>query len=123
MCGELERLRREHAVLERLLDALAEALSSGGEVSGQMAGAVEAADAHYRTEQSFLEHFAINEPLLARQMMAQHEEAREIAARFAETDPERTAEKIALARRFHAIAQHNIIQEERDVFPLAERLG
>ena len=28
---------------------------------------------------------------------------------------------LALARRFHAIAQHNIIEEERDVFPLADR--
>jgi hypothetical protein len=27
---------------------------------------------------------------------------------------------LLLARRFHAIAQHNIIEEERDVFPLTE---
>jgi hypothetical protein len=30
-------------------------------------------------------------------------------------------DSLRLARRFHAIAQHNIIEEERDVFPLAER--
>jgi hypothetical protein len=29
---------------------------------------------------------------------------------------------VYLARRFLAIAQHNIIEEERDVFPLARRL-
>jgi hypothetical protein len=31
------------------------------------------------------------------------------------------AEALRLVRRFHAMAQHNLIEEERDVFPVAAR--
>lgn len=116
-----KRLREEHADLERLLDELAEAFAGGRELPERMARAAGSVEAHYRIEQDFLERFAVCEPLLAGQMLAQHEEAREIAARFAEMAPERAGDRLSLARRFHAVAQHNIIQEERDVFPLAER--
>ena len=56
---------------------------------------------------------------LAAKLRAQHAEALEIAARLPESlSAGQTADAIYLARRFLAIVQHNIIEEERDVFPL-----
>jgi len=55
-------------------------------------------------------------------LKAQHEEASEISARLEESLAAGEATDVAyLARRFLAIARHNMIEEERDVFPLAER--
>ena len=63
-----------------------------------------------------------HEPALGAKIAAQHAEASEIAARWEESAAAgHAADTRSLARRFCAIAQHNIIEEERDVFPLADR--
>ena len=83
---------------------------------------VELLERHYRREHPFLVILEQHVPKLAQKMKAQHEEALEMAARFEESLIEgHTRDALALARRFHAIAQHNIIEEERDVFPVADR--
>ena len=115
--------RAEHRGLEVCLDRLAGALSAGVAEAAQAAffEAWRAGLAHYDHEERTL--FAALEPdfpALAAKMRGQHEEARELAGHLDNRElPE--AEWMALARRFLAIAQHNIIEEERDLFALAER--
>jgi hemerythrin-like domain-containing protein len=80
------------------------------------------AGAHYRKEERFLKRFSRHEPGLAAKIAAQHAEAMEIAARLEEAIAAgQRSDVLSLARRFHAVAQHNVIEEERDVFPLAAR--
>ena len=115
-------LRKEHRVLESRLDALSTAIRSGDGIAESLARASGLAHRHYRREQPFLDRLAMYEPALAGKLGAQHEEASEMASRFEEAlAAGQTRDMLALARRFHAIAQHNIIEEERDVFPLADR--
>ena len=77
---------------------------------------------NYLREAQFLAALREHEPQLAAKIAAQHEEALEIAAQCEESMAAgQDSDVRALARRFLAIAQHNIIEEERDVFPLAER--
>ncbi|MBS1857826.1 MAG: hypothetical protein JST11_20825 [Acidobacteria bacterium] len=61
-------------------------------------------------------------PRLAEKLRAQHDEALEIAGRLEESQAAGHSRDVDyLLRRFLAIAQHNMIEEERDVFPLARR--
>ncbi|HWQ56004.1 MAG TPA: hemerythrin domain-containing protein [Bryobacteraceae bacterium] len=116
-------LRREHREIESRLDRFAAALESG---DNQAAHAVflEAwplAREHYcREEGAFFAAVRQHLPALAAKMELQHEEAREIAAHLEDPDlPE--PEWQSLARRWLAITQHNLIEEERDLFVLAEK--
>lgn len=72
----------------------------------------EALQGHYRNEDRWLGG-------ISPKMLAQHDEARELAAAVEQSiaagQPE---DALQLVRRFLAIAQHNMIEEERDVFPL-----
>jgi hypothetical protein len=78
---------------------------------------------HYRHEESFLRILQKHDPGLASKLRGQHDEALEIAARLDESlESGDAADVVYLARRYLAIAQHNIIEEERDVFPLAAAL-
>lgn len=78
---------------------------------------------HYLTEERFLAALGAGDPKLAAKLRAQHDETSEIAGRLLESlDAGNAAEALYLSRRFVAIAQHNIIEEERDVFPLVERI-
>jgi hemerythrin-like domain-containing protein len=71
----------------------------------------------------FLRVWQKHDPGLASKLTAQHDEALEIAARLDESlGAGATGDVLYLARRFLAIVQHNIIEEVRDVFPLAERI-
>ncbi len=115
-------LEEEHRALEERLDALEDAIATGAGIAETLAPAAEMACEHYRRERPFLDRLALYEPRLAAKLSAQHEEAVEMAARFQEAVADgQTRDMLAFARRFHAIAQHNIIEEERDVFPLANR--
>jgi hypothetical protein len=77
---------------------------------------------HYRAEESFLRALAEYEPTLAVKLAAQHAEVLEIAVGLEESVAAgQTSDALRLARRFQALAQHNIIEEERDVFPVAAR--
>ena len=116
--------RAGHRGVEICLDRLAGALSSR-DVEGARAAYFEtrrAAFAHYEHEERTL--FAALRPHLGElveKMQGQHDEAREIAAHLDDAAlPE--AEWVALARRFLAITQHNVIEEERDLFALADKL-
>lgn len=118
------RLRREHRHLEIRLDRLGEALSAEDARAAReaFAEAWPLAREHYAGEESpFFAALRLHLPALAAKMLGQHEESREIAAHLEDPDLP-GAEWLRLARRWLAITQHNVIEEERDVFPLAERL-
>jgi len=79
---------------------------------------------HYLTEERFLAALGARDPKLAAKLRAQHDEALELGERLIESlEAGDAAEAVYLSRRFLAIAQHNMIEEERDVFPLAERIS
>jgi hypothetical protein len=117
--------RAEHRGIEIWLDRMAAALASGTIDAARAAffEARRAALAHYEHE----EHTLIGPmrphlPQFAAKMTGQHDEARELAGHLDDPSvPE--AEWLQLARRFLAICQHNIIEEERDWFPLAARVS
>ena len=122
MSSLISVLAEEHGVLETALDRLAEIIASRRidtdtfqQVSQLIAG-------HYLRQEKFLVQLHVHEPGLADKLRAQHEEALEIGACLAESlAAAEAADVVFLARRFLAIAQHNIIEEARDVFPLAKR--
>jgi len=119
----LEVLRSDHRRLEEALEGLARLDTGGAPGFGEaLAVARAAALEHYCREEPFLAAIRAHSPEVAAKLASQHAEALEAAAealRSLNDGQERDA--AALARRFGAIGQHNIIEEERDVFPLAER--
>ena len=117
-----ECLKEEHRALEESLDALEAAIASGSGLAECVSRAAARAREHYRREAAFLDRLGQYEPELAAKLRAQHEEACEMAEHFEQArEAEQIGDMCALARRFHAIAQHNLIEEERDGFPLAVR--
>ena len=115
-------LREEHRLIEESLDALQSAIAGGGDVPGLLRSCADLARAHYEREAQFLDCLVSYEPAVTHKLRGQHEEAIEMAALFDEAIAAGQGRDAALlARKFHAIAQHNIIEEERDVFPLTER--
>ena len=79
---------------------------------------------HYEREEAFLVWLGAGDVALAAKLRGQHEEALELGVRLEEAiRAGEVAEGLYLLRRFLAIAQHNMIEEERDVFPWASRLG
>ena len=112
-------LIEEHRVIESSLERLAESIAAGRIDADVFRHVADLVAEHYRREETFLAQLQLHEPGLAAKLRAQHDEALEIAARLAESlDAGQNPDAIYLARRFLAIAQHNIIEEERDVFPL-----
>ena len=114
-------LREEHRAVERRVDALLAAIAENTAIGERFRSASEAAITHYLREASFFETLRRYDAPLADKMMAQHGEALEIAEKMLRSPDDDAREAIYLARRFCAIAQHNIIEEERDVFPAANR--
>lgn len=97
MIAELKRQHRQiEAAMERG-DSLREALVH-----------------HYGDEEAFLALLAVGEPEVASKLRAQHEEALEILGHLETASP---GDEVYLKRRLVAIVQHNIIEEERDIFP------
>ncbi|SPE27271.1 hypothetical protein SBA3_1340019 [Candidatus Sulfopaludibacter sp. SbA3] len=112
--------RAEHRELERALDNLLHEVSGAAPPFATFCEARALAGAHYAREAPLLETCGIH---LAVKIAAQHEEALELAQRAAECWSEgHTRDAVNLMRRFQALAQHNIIEEERDLFPLVELL-
>jgi ribosomal protein L9 len=117
-----ESSRRQHRAMEQSLDDLLSAIRAHAGFLESFRKAHRLAAEHYRAEEGLLAEIARHEAPLAEKMAAQHAEALEMAAGLEEAVAAGQAgDALRLARRFHAIAQHNIIEEERDVFPLAER--
>jgi len=109
----------DHRAIEAALDRLASAVASGHLDSEAFRNSRDLLTRHYERESGFLAALAERDPALAAKLSAQHDEALEIAAQIeASLAAGQPADALYLARRLLAIAQHNIIEEERDVFPL-----
>ena len=122
MESTLKDLAGDHRSIEAALDRFGESLASRRLDTALFEEIREAIAEHYRREEQFLARLQAHEPALAAKLQAQHEEVLEIAAGLEEALTTGDPGDIGyLARRFLAIAQHNMIEEERDVFPLAER--
>ena len=117
---------REHREIEPWLDAMLAAIVAGcwERVDESFRHARHLLAAHYgREEREWSASIRRGFPEMVAKMEAQHAEALEIAAALddvlAAGGPE--SDRLRLARRFVAVAQHNIIEEERDLFPLAAK--
>jgi hypothetical protein len=107
--------------MEERLDRLISQINCGGDFLESFRAAYRLAAAHYSAEESLISEIARMQPAVAQKLRAQHAEALEMAAGVEEAvSAGQTADALRLVKRFHAIAQHNIIEEERDVFPLLE---
>jgi hypothetical protein len=104
--------RAQHRELEEVLDCL-----QAGWLEDDFLEAERLALAHYVAEESglFAELREVHSPMVLK-MTAQHDESRELARAIRDCQP---SDRMYLYRRFWAITQHNIIEEERDLFPLA----
>ena len=113
-------LIEDHRAVEAALDRLAAAVSSGQFDLEAFQHSRTLLARHYQRETGFLAALGRRDPALAAKLSGQHDEALELAAQIeASLAAAQSADALYLARRLLAIAQHNIIEEERDVFPLA----
>jgi hypothetical protein len=118
MSFSIESLTREHREIEAALEYLTEAIGS----LTVNVDAVKRLEAlclrHFKNEEAFLIWLAARDAPCAAKLRGQHDEAIELAARLHEAQLAGQArDAMYLARRLLAIVQHNIIEEERDVFP------
>lgn len=115
-------LLRQHRALEVQLDALEAAIQSSTDYAAILEEVQVLLDEHYAAEKPLLMELKKQSPRIAAKMITQHAEVLEIGGHL---DVARagcqTDNALRLVRRFHAMAQHNIIEEERDVFPVAAR--
>ena len=108
----------EHREIEAVLDVFAESVTSGAIDVDAFRRVHRLCIRHYQREEAFLVRLAARDAALAAKLRGQHDEALELAGLLEETVISGlTGDGTYLARRFLAIAQHNIIEEERDVFP------
>jgi hypothetical protein len=114
----IQSLAGEHREIESALDEFAESVASGTINMDALRRAHRLLIRHYQREDAFLVRLGARDPALAAKLRGQHDEALELAARLQEAVvASHTSDGLYLARRFLAIAQHNMIEEERDVFP------
>jgi len=121
MGPRLTVLANEHRPIEAALDRLGETVAAGridADLLRSIGGAIAK---HYANEEEFLIALYERDPALAAKLRAQHDEVLEIAARLEVSLLAGKEDDAAyLGRRLVAMAQHNMIEEERDVFPVAE---
>jgi len=109
----------EHRRIEADLDRLTESLARGAVDLDALRRARELCIRHFEREEAFLARLAVGDAALASKLRGQHDEAIELASRAEEAASGQARDLVYLVRRFVAIAQHNLIEEERDVFPFA----
>jgi hypothetical protein len=119
----IETLLAEHDLLDSALEKLSAGVKAGRIDVELLRHLLRAIREHYLHEEHFLKLLQGHQPSLSDKLKVQHEEALEIAARVEESYAAgETADLMYLTRQFLAIAAHNIIEEERDVFPLVRSL-
>jgi hypothetical protein len=116
----IQSLAREHREIEAELDCFAESVTAGTIDVAAFRRVHRLCIWHYEREEQFLTWLGARDAGLATKLRGQHDEALELAARLEEAlIAGQMRDAMYLARRLLAIAQHNMIEEERDVFPLA----
>jgi len=120
MGPRLTLLANEHRPIEAALDRLAETVAAGHIDADSLHRLGDAIAKHYAHEEDFLIALFARDPGLAAKLRAQHDEVLEIASKLEESLAAGKEGDVGyLGRRLVAMAQHNMIEEERDVFPLA----
>ena len=113
------RVSREHRQIEAALDAAGESVAAGVVDLEAFRRVYEMCATHYEHEEAFLARLEERDAALAGKLRGQHAEALEIAERLEEAGRAgHGGDMVYLARRFMAIVQHNITEEERDVWPV-----
>jgi hemerythrin superfamily protein len=127
-------IREEHRAIESRLDRLGEVLQDWTEhpvplLRPAFLESLRVLLAHYQNEESVLFSALRRDlPELLDKMDRQHSYARELAATLevlvenAQPTVRELSEMRRLGRQFRAIAQHNLIEEERDLLEIADRL-
>jgi hypothetical protein len=115
----IQSLAVEHREIEAALDLVAAGIATGAIDRDAVRRVWTLCISHFGREDEFLVRLAVRDAALAAKLRGQHDETLEIAARLEETmNAGQERDAIYLARRLLAITQHNIIEEERDVFPV-----
>ena len=117
-------LLRQHRALEVQLDALEAAIQSSTDYAAILEEVQVLLDEHYAADEPLLMELKKQSPRIAarRDHDATRRESWRSAVIWMSRGPHvETDDALRLVRRFHAMAQHNIIEEERDVFPVAAR--
>lgn len=115
----LTLLANEHGPIEAALDRLGETVAAGQIDADLLRNVGDAIAKHYANEEDFLVALFAQDPAMATKLRAQHDEVLEIVSRLHEALFAGNAGDAGyLGRRLIAMAQHNMIEEERDVFPL-----
>lgn len=114
----IESLIAEHREVEAILEPLAASVAAGSIDAEAFRAVQRSCVEHYQREESFFDRLTARDAALAVKLRGQHAEAIELAVRLDEAlAADHARDSVYLARRFLAIVQHNIIEEERDVFP------
>ena len=112
-------LAGEHREIEAALDRFAAGLARDRVDADAFRSVHRLCLRHYDHEESFLARLEARDANLAAKLRGQHDEALEIARALEEAlISSLIQDRIYLSRRFLAIVGHNLIEEERDVFPL-----
>jgi hypothetical protein len=115
----IESLIAEHREIEAALEVMAEGIGSASIDIEAFRNVYRMCRRHYEREEEFYLRLAARDQGLAAKLRGQHAEALELAGCIEEAAlAGQSRDSLYLARRFLAIVQHNIIEEERDVFPL-----
>jgi len=115
----IQSLTDEHRQIEAALDSFAGSIGFGTINIEAFRCVHELCVRHYEHETVLLVRLGDRDASLAAKLEGQHNEVLEIAYHLLEAETRgQTADTLYLARRFLAIARHNMIEEERDVFPL-----
>jgi hypothetical protein len=110
----------EHREIEAELECLTESIARGAVDLDALRRARELCIRHFEREEAFLVRLGRSDAALASKLRGQHDEALELAVRAEEAAiAGQVADWMYMVRRFLAIAQHNMIEEERDIFPFS----
>jgi hypothetical protein len=119
MTTPLAALVQEHRTIEAELDPFGDSLAAGLMDVERFRRLRYLITQHYLREEEFLAELHKHTTAFAAKLSAQHAEVLEIGAQVeASLGAGQAADAERLARRFLALAQHNVIEEERDAFPL-----
>ena len=114
----IESLTAEHREVEAALERFEERAASSTLDSSALQELHKRLAGHYDREEPIFARLAGQGFPVAEKFRGQHAEALEIAAHLDDALAGQTADVSYLARRLLAIAKHNMIEEERDLFPL-----
>ncbi len=110
----LDELRQQHQWLEPKLEDC--------EAIERLPDTLRRATAHYDFEDHWFQAWESYAPELIRKLLDQHHQCRELMDLIAgELDTGERRELDQFMRQFQAISTHNLIEEERDLFPMLQK--